>query len=261
MGAFTMSENQLSNPAPQFKTAEYTVTSGGDRCKTCNQAIVGQYYRVNGVTACQSCAEQVKSQMPKDTHQAYMRAIIFGVGAAILGLILYAAFGIITGLEIGYISLAVGYIVGKGITYGSKGMGGRRYQLAAALLTYAAVSIAAIPIGISQSNKADRTPDVNQSQSSLSVSDQSPKASSADASRQDAQGAGSRPGLGAALGYLALLGLASPFLQLQDPIQGVIGLVILFVGIRIAWKLTAGSSVDIIGPFNTAPALTQTDGG
>jgi hypothetical protein len=56
------------------------------------------------------------------------------------------------------------------------------------------------------------------------------------------------------------LGLASPFLQLQDPIQGAIGLVILFVGIRIAWKLTAGRSVDIIGPFNTAPALTRTDG-
>jgi hypothetical protein len=65
-------------------------------------------------------------------------------------MILYAAFGIITGLVIGYLSLAVGYIVGKAILFGSGGIGGRRYQIAAALLTYVAVSIAAIPMGIAQ---------------------------------------------------------------------------------------------------------------
>jgi predicted outer membrane lipoprotein len=57
--------------------------------------------------------------------------MIFGVGGAILGLILYSAFGIITGLEIGYLPLAVGYIVGKAVGMGSGGVGGRRYQIAA----------------------------------------------------------------------------------------------------------------------------------
>jgi hypothetical protein len=46
------------------------------------------------------------------------------------------------------------------------------------------------------------------------------------------------------------MGLASPFLELQDPMHGLIGLVILFVGIQIAWKLTAGPPIpEITGPY------------
>jgi hypothetical protein len=53
-----------------------------------------------------------------------------------------------------------------------------------------------------------------------------------------------------ALGVLALVGLASPFLELSDPAHGIIGLIILFVGIRIAWTITRGRTVNIIGPIN-----------
>ncbi|HEY1925013.1 MAG TPA: hypothetical protein VGG58_07155 [Candidatus Acidoferrum sp.] len=79
-----------------------------------------------------------------------MRGLLFGIGGAILGLVIYAGFGIVTGLMLGYISLAVGYIVGKAIMKGTNGIGGRRYQIAAMALTYAAVSLSVIPIGISQ---------------------------------------------------------------------------------------------------------------
>jgi hypothetical protein len=61
-------------------------------------------------------------------------------------------------------------------------------------------------------------------------------------------------GWGAALLQLAMMGLASPFLELQDPFHGLIGLVILFIGIRIAWKLAAGTETQIFGPFESAPA-------
>jgi hypothetical protein len=59
-------------------------------------------------------------------------------------------------------------------------------------------------------------------------------------------------GFFAALGYLLALGLASPFLELADPIHGAIGLVILFVGIRIAWQMMAARSPQIYGPFETS---------
>ncbi len=144
-----MSSDIFSNPTPQFGKAEYANTGGPDRCQTCKQSIGSQYYRVNGALSCANCAEQLKLRQPKDTHQTFVRSLIFGIGGAIVGLILYAGFGIITGLEIGYISLAVGWIVGKAIIKGSNGIGGRRYQIAAVLLTYSAVSVAAIPIGIS----------------------------------------------------------------------------------------------------------------
>src|SRR5580698_11051435 len=132
-----------ANPTPQFATAEY---AGGDVCKSCHQPISGSYYRINGSLACERCTTQLQAQLPKDNHAAFVRALMFGIGAGILGLIGYAAFSIITGIQIGYISLAVGWLVGKAMRTGSRGIGGRRYQIAAALFTYAAVSMAALPI-------------------------------------------------------------------------------------------------------------------
>ncbi len=40
-------------------------------------------------------------------------------------------------------------------------------------------------------------------------------------------------------GQLVLWGIASPFLQLRSGVSGAIGLVILFVGLRIAYRITA----------------------
>jgi hypothetical protein len=108
----------------------------------------GAYFRINGLLACEKCTRQLQAQTPKDTHAAYVRGILFGVGGAIAGLILYSAFGIATGIRLGYIALAVGWLVGAAIKKGSNGIGGRRYQIAAVALTYAAVSLSAIPVGI-----------------------------------------------------------------------------------------------------------------
>lgn len=98
--------------------------------------------------ACASCAERLQRELPQDSHTAFVRGLIFGIGAAIIGLVFYAGFTIVTGLYIGYVSLAVGWLIGKAMMLGSKGKGGRRYQISAVALTYAAVSLAAIPIAI-----------------------------------------------------------------------------------------------------------------
>jgi len=71
------------------------------------------------VLARSECVSQLQSHLPTDTHSAFLRAMIFRIGGATIGLILYSAFGIITGLESGYLSLAVGFIVGKAIRMGS----------------------------------------------------------------------------------------------------------------------------------------------
>jgi len=250
-----MSDQNPSKTPPQFRTAEYAGEPGSDRCKFCNQTITGGYFRVNRSMACGACAEQVRLKIPKDNHAAFTRGMLFGVGGAILGLILYAAVGIITGWMIGYVALAVGWVVGKGMMRGSGGIGGRRYQIAAVLLTYAAVSIAAIPIGIAQVSKAHRAVPAEQSQSMRGSGEQSSTAVTP--APEKSPPAAKRPtNLGAALVTLALVGLASPFLELQDPIHGLIGLVILFVGMQFAWKMTQGISLQILGPFKlpTPPA-------
>lgn len=251
----------LTNSNPQFGTAEYASDSGSERCKTCNQPLGARYYRVNGVLACDSCVDRIKSETPKDTHAKLVRGLLFGVGGALLGLILYSAFGIITGLAIGYVSLAVGYIVGKAMLKGSGGIGGRRYQVAAAVLTYAAVSMSAIPIGISQimKDKSEKQSQAKHIPGSQAVTTPAPVSDAdADNSAESSDSNGKKMSIGRALGMLAIAGLASPFLELQDPVHGLIGLVILLVGIRIAWQLTAEKAIDIVGPFNNSgpPAKT-----
>jgi hypothetical protein len=247
-----MSDNSLTNPTPQFGTAEYPTKPGEQVCKSCRQQITGSYYRINGMLACAGCKEKVERGRPKDSHSAFVRGMLFGVGGAMIGLILYSTFAIVTGLVIGFVSLAVGYIVGKAILMGSKGIGGRRYQIAAVLLTYLAVSMAAIPIGISQAIKEGRLNKPAHSQQSST--DSSSSAANTSAPTAEDSSAKPRMSLGGVLLTLAFLGIASPFLELGSGAQGLIGLVILFVGVQIAWKLTAGPRMEILGPFPVAAA-------
>jgi len=254
----------MSSPAnnvPQFATAEYAST--GDRCKSCNQPISGPYYRINGSLACERCTTQLQSQIPKDSHAAFARALLFGGGAAIVGLIGFATFVIITKISIGFVSLAVGWLIGKAMHKGSNGVGGRRYQIAAAVLTYAAVSMAAIPIyiALAPSQKAKSPAHVQSSPSSPPASSSAPNADQpSDQASETASSPESKPKMNflTAIGALVLLGLASPFLELQDPFHGVIGLIILFVGIQFAWKQTAAPKIDIVGPFRSASAPSPT---
>ena len=256
-----MSDPRSADGTPQFSTAEYPGAAGTNLCKSCNQAISGNYYRVNGVMACPACAARVKSQIPRDSHAAFTRGLLFGIGGAILGLVLYAAFGIITGWMIGYVSLAVGYIVGKAIRLGSGGIGGRRYQIAALALTYGAVSLAAIPIWVAQVSKARKAARTELSQPLQSPSEQ-PSANAPPAPQQKPASASRPPNVGRAIVTLVFIGLASPFLELRDPVHGMLGLVILFVGIRIAWQIARGTSIQILGPFKSPkPASVAVNSG
>ena len=236
---------------PQFGTAEYASSSGSDRCKSCQQELTGNYYRINGLLACENCMHKLQAQTPKDTHSAYVRGILFGIGGAIAGLILYSAFGILTGIEIGYVALAVGWLVGTAIKKGSSGIGGRRYQIAAVALTYAAVSLSAVPIGISylmKQKKSAAASAVSHSPSGSSATDRNSGSVEPDESTA-AEPSKPNMSFGAAVGPLLFAGLASPFLELQEGFSGLIGLVIIFVGIRIAWKMTGAPQREILGPF------------
>jgi len=198
--------------------------------------------------ACEGCVQELQRRHPADSHAGYVRGILFGVGAAIVGMAGYAGFTILTGLYIGYVSLAVGWLVGKAIMLGSKGIGGRRYQIAAVILTYAAVSLAAVPIAISYQLKAKSHSESVQPQQQQSATE---------AENSQPEQAQPKPKLsfGAAILQLLVIGLASPFLELQDPVHGIIGLVILMVGIRIAWQITTGSRrANIEGPYESSSA-------
>lgn len=244
--------DSFSNSTPQFGTAEYATKPGSNVCQFCQQPLSGSYYRVNAGMACAGCAERMRGAIDTDKHAAYVRALTYGIGAAVAGLIGYALIAILLqGWVISYMSIGVGWLVGTAMMKGSNGVGGRRYQIAAALLTYAAVSMAAVPIWI---HFADEKKQERQTQ----------QQKLADEQRQLEQESGRRPsepepapraekpqvGLGTWLGRVALIGLASPFIQLRSsPGWGAMGLLILFFGMRIAWRIAQGRPFGVYGPF------------
>jgi hypothetical protein len=231
---------------PQFSTAEYAHVPGTERCRICNNLIGGDYFRVNGQMACPQCAADARTGQPRDSHSAFTRGIVLGIGAAIVGMIAYAAFTIITGWYIGYLALGVGYLVAKAIKKGSNGLGGRRYQIAAVLLTYAAISLAAVPIGISYALKHAKEQRQAQAQTQsgdVAVNGDSEQQPSTPAHKES-------PTRGSFVLQMVYLGLASPFLELQSPAHGLIGLFILFIGLRIAWQMTASAPLNVDGPYS-----------
>src|ERR1035438_7335289 len=243
--------DSISNPTPQFGTAEYATKLGGDRCQFCQQPLSGTYYRVNAAVACPGCVEKMRIGIATDKHAAYVRALTYGVGAAVVGLIGYALIAILLqGWVISYMSIGVGWLVGTAMMKGSNGVGGRRYQIAAALLTYAAVSMAAIPIWMhfADERKQQRQPQqqkLEEEQRQLEQESGRQPAEEQPASRAERP----RVDFGTWVGRVALIGLASPFIQLRgNPGWGVMGLLILFFGMRIAWRIAEGKPFGIFGP-------------
>ena len=97
---------------------------------------------------------------------------------------------------------------------GSRGIGGRRYQIAAELLTYAAVSLSVIPISLSQYIQEDRkgAADENASGAVETVSSNLPESPEAG----ETPSGGSFAGI---LATLAMYGLLSPFSNWNRPSQ------------------------------------------
>jgi hypothetical protein len=147
------------------------------------------------------------SQAERADHARFVQAITYGIAAAIVGSILYAAFTIITHINIGYFAVGVGFLVGKAMLHATQGLGGRKFQIVAAVLTYIGVSMASVPEILWALHQEGK--DI------LHIS-------------------------GRGIVFLAKYGIASPVLELQDSIgNGLIGLFILFIGIRFAWRMTA----------------------
>jgi len=243
--------DSFNNPTPQFGTAEYASQAAGNRCRLCQQPMGGTYYRVNASTVCPSCVEKLRYEMGVDQHAAYVRALAYGIGAAVVGLIGYAVIAIVLqGWVISYMSIGVGWLVGTAMMKGSNGAGGRRYQIAAALLTYAAVSMAAIPIWMHFAPERSRAKQTQEQK--LEQEERSPDAAGAPEAEKP------RMSLGTWLGRVALIGLASPFIELRgSPGWGAMGLLILFFGMRIAWRIAAGRRLEIYGPFTDSPTASS----
>lgn len=197
----------------QFSRAQ-PIDGGGRVCVACKQIIPGDYFQANGNTVCAGCAERIRTNQ-QAAPGSLARAALFGTGAALAGSAIYAAVGIFLHLEIGLIAILIGYMVGKSIRYASGG--GRSQQILAVLLTYFSITSAFIWTILYTTLEPGHSIDWSR----------------------------------AMIPILKLL-IAAPFLSLfQGSLSALISLVIIFVGLRQAWHLTAQSRIAFTGPHSS----------
>lgn len=145
---------------------------------------------------------------PDAAGDAFPRALLFGVVAAVVGSVGYALVGL-SGWMVSIVAIGVAYLIAKAMMTATGGVGGRRFQVAAVVLTYFAVSFADV-LDLAYYVHRDR-------------------------------------GIpyGAIFAHnvplLVKITLIGPFLQLGSGLNGMIGVVILAIGMRAAWRLAAGS--------------------
>ncbi len=142
--------NDATNPrgTSQFEplTFDATAAPGAATCTQCGSALRGSYHLIGESMVCGKCRYAAEGQLQSGTGAAgLLRAVLFGTGAAIVGAVAYYGFVKITGYEWALITAFVGIGVGMAVRSGSRGHGGRKFQLVAVALTWLAMGGSHLP--------------------------------------------------------------------------------------------------------------------
>ena len=241
-------------------------SNGAPTCSTCNAPIRMYYYDIDGATVCSTCKQGVERASGTGAGGAkggMLKVVLAGLGTAVAGAIIYYSVMEYLNLEIGYVAILIGFMVGYAVRGAAAGRGGRRYQLLAAGLTYFAVALAYAPFAMGAGG--DGEGEEIAADSIAAVSD------AIDPSAADAQGAASSDagagdanaatpdataqqlgfgGIALALGGGLLFVLALPVIVILGSMpSGLISAAIIGFGIHQAWSMTRAVDVAITGPF------------
>jgi hypothetical protein len=212
-------------------------------CKNCSQPIISAYYDVSGHSVCAECRTKIGAIMETPTGVApLVKAGLFGLGAGIAGAIVYYAVLALLNLEIGIVAILIGYMVGYAVRKGAGG-GGRRFQVMAVALTYAAVGLAYTPIVF---KAADDHRNQAAQQATDSASAAAPAETSASKTRVNPLIA-----ILSLLGFIAVLPVLIVFGSLPS---GIISGAIISFGMMQAWKMTRTPALTITGPYRVGAA-------
>jgi len=147
------SDATSSRTGSQFEplTFETSAAPGAAACQKCGTVLRGSYHMINERMACGPCRFAAEEQLSGGTGLAGVaRAVVFGAGAAVLGAAGYYAFVKLTNVEWALLTALVGLGVGMAVRVGSRGHGGRKFQVVAIALTYLAMSAAYMPFIIAE---------------------------------------------------------------------------------------------------------------
>jgi hypothetical protein len=249
-----MDSNPGGPPPLQFDTAVPSVapsgviTAQGVTCTVCQRAVDDEYFDVNGQSVCDGCRTQLAqlAQTPR-SWGLFVKAGLFGLVAAILGAILYYAVIAITNFEIGIVAIAIGYMVGWAIRKATANRGGRRYQVLALVLTYWAVGLAYTPLTFQQLAEENKK---EQAQKATDTAAPAPAESPDEATAIN---------IPMVLAILVGFSLALPVLVVFGSLPGgLLSALIIGIGMRQAWQMTAVPPLQISGPYRIAAAAPPT---
>ena len=225
-------------------------------CTLCHTPFEAEYFDVGGQQICRACSEKVAYQTSTPREMSTLvRAGIAGVIASVLGAALYFAVIAISGFEVGLVSIAIGYMVGYGVRIGTRGRGGRRFQVLALLLTYWAVGLAYSSLAIKEMvspRAADASASISRPQSDGAAQPVTPETPPSGTARTLNEEHGSMTGGRFLIGLTQLLAFTFvlPVLVIAGSMPGglISGAIIVF-GMMQAWKMTAAPVVTVTGPY------------
>ena len=155
----------MTAPTPsddlQFSTAEPAapLTPGSDAaavtCAECTRPIASHYYTAGGQTLCGDCKLKVERALAGEGSSRAGRigkSLALGFLAAVLGAAIWYGIAAAFNLEIGLVAILIGWMVGRAVQMGSGGRGGRRYQVAAALLAYLSIVMSYAALGFREAD-------------------------------------------------------------------------------------------------------------
>jgi hypothetical protein len=115
-------------------------------CAGCGQiTLPGEFYSYRGkdgadVYLCRTCRTQAEGTLKAETENPNMvSAILVGALAAVASAAAWYWITIITKMEIGYVAIGVGYVIGMAVMYGAGHKRGPQLQMLSAGLALAAI--------------------------------------------------------------------------------------------------------------------------
>jgi len=202
-----------SNPGDlQFDKVSSASTPAAMTCANCGKPIADTYYTVRDKPICEECKQKADAGIAAHfakgrSSDAFGKAVLYGIGAGIAGAFVYFLVEVVTKYELAIVALAIGWAVGRAIQIAARGVGGRRYQILAVVITY--LSIGAAYGLIIAHDRPDST----------------------------------------VFEFIFAM-LAGPVIVVvASGASGILSAIIIGVGLRTAWQMTAGAVSLIKGPF------------
>ena len=112
-------------------------------CSECKSILRTMYYSLDERPLCTRCMQGYRKRIERGTGPGAMgRAVLYGAGAAFVGMIGVALLLTFVGAFRIIASIGVAFIIAKAIGNATGHYGGRRYQILAVSLTYVALGLA-----------------------------------------------------------------------------------------------------------------------